>query len=130
MPLKGYAGVCRDCKTPHIHYGSIPKTCVSCGGRVELHGQITPLGILLPGLYHAVQDRRRFKRNNWEIYGPDAWPIGTVTNLVRLRRKGNTHMIQGVHDPYGFDNLDAFIENDKVSIRWFIINHPVDLEDL
>ena len=122
--------MCRDCKNPHIHYGEIPQTCVTCGGRVELFGQITPLGILLPGLYHAVRDRRLFNRTNWEIYGPDILPVGNVVSLIQLRRDGNTHLIPGVHDPYNSTNLDDFIKSPKVSIRWFILNHPVDLEGL
>ena len=100
MPLKGYAGVCLECSKPHIHYGDIPKTCVSCGGEIDLHGQITLLGLLLPGLYHAVQDRRHWQRSNWEIYAEGSRPIGDVTNLIGLRRAGNTHTIAGTHPSY------------------------------
>ena len=130
MPLKGYAGVCRDCSLPHIHYGDIPKTCVKCGGHVELHGQITQLGMLLPGLYHAVQDRRQYKRTNWEIYSQDDRPIGDVTNLIQLRRLGKTHMTPGVHPSQVGTYLDEFIGNKDISIRWFIINRPLDLEEI
>ena len=129
MPdLKGYAGVCKRCSAPHIRYGEIPRSCVTCGSNIEFHGQITKLGMLLPGLYHAVKDRRYFKRTNWEIYADDPKPVGDVINLVQLRRIGKTQTLAGVHESYSGTHLDEFIGNPKVAIRWFIINHPIDLE--
>ncbi len=129
--LKGYAGVCTQCSAPHIHYGDIPEVCISCGGNVKLHGQITKLGILLPGLYHAVQDRRNFKRTNWGIYNSiSRIPVGQVTNLILLKQLTNTSALAGVHPSYSGNNLIEFIDDDRVSIRWFILNHPVDLEEI
>ncbi len=131
MALKGYAGVCKRCSAPHIHYGEIPQSCVTCGGNVELHGQITKLGMLLPGLYHAVQDRRYFHRTGWEIY--DSYsnvPIGSATNIAQLRRAIKSQVLRGLHPKYQGTNLTEFTGNDKVSIRWFITNRPIDLEGI
>ncbi len=119
-----------SCSKQVIHYGDIPTECVACGGDIDLYGQITSRGILRPGLYHAVQDRRYWKRSNWEIYGDGTGPVGDVTNLVGLRKAGRTHTIAGAHHSYNGTHLDEFIDSDEVSIRWFILNGPLDLEEI
>lgn len=136
MTLKGYVGTCQGCMTPHLWYGIRPDKCVNCGDKIELHGQVIPLSILTPGIYHAVQDRRNYKRTNWQIFD-NTGQVGNVQSLVALRNIVSNKLTihEGVYPKYNGTSLDEFTIRhstpaENVSINWFEFITSVDLEDI